>query len=100
MKYKNALARLGHALSRYIKLSPDKADKKYQLNKRNLPAIRNRHRPQHRRCQRYSEQCVAQSTNCPRTAIVNPYGLSVTVDVFSHNSALARRSYKNSERRR
>ena len=82
---KNALARLGHTLNSY--LSADKAKKQ----KHSVPS--SKHKPA-RRHQESSEQQGIQSTNRVRSCIVQPDGTMITVDVFNHQSAHARRRYR------
>lgn len=94
-KHSNALSRLGHALTRYLKTPPDNHSKP---DRRNLPAVRDKHRPQPQRHQQYSDQYGAESVNRARTAIVNPDGSYIAIDVYSHNVANARRKYRNIER--
>ena len=90
---KNALARLSRALSGYLKTaSVDKG------NKQKPPVPQSKHRPA-RRHQEYMEHQSQKSLNCVRSQVVNPDGSSITVEVVSHNSAYARRSYRNTQRR-
>ena len=84
---KNALAKLGHALSGYLKTaSADKGNRQKQ------PVSQSKHKPV-RRHQEYAERCGIQSINRVRSCIVQPDGTTVTVDVFNHHSAHARRWY-------
>lgn len=90
---KNALVRLGRALSGYFKtVSADKG------NKQKHPVPQSKHRPA-RRQQEYTEHQMQKSLNCVRSQVVNPDGSSITVEVVSHNSAHAIRRYRKTERR-
>ncbi|MBQ6115011.1 MAG: hypothetical protein IJL11_06505 [Synergistaceae bacterium] len=62
-KHSNALTRLGHALTRYLKTSPDNTNRRNQPDRRNFPAVRNKRRPQPHRHQQYSDQYGAESVN-------------------------------------
>lgn len=98
-KHSNTLTRLGHALTSYLKTSPDNTNRMSQPDRRNLPAVRNKRRHQPRRHQQYSEQYRAESVNRARTAIVNPDGSYIAIDIYSLNTANAKRRYRNIERR-
>lgn len=95
-KHSNVLTRLGYALTRYLKTSTDNPSKH---DRRNLSAVRSKHRLQPHRHQQYSDQYEAESVNRARTAIVNPDGSYIAIDVYSHNVAQARQRYRNIERR-
>ena len=96
MKKENALMKLGRAVSEYLKGKP--ASKRGKG--RNQPANNNRHsQPRHSRHKQYREEQKAQCVNGARSQIVNPDGTIITVDVYSHQSAQERRSYRKGERR-
>ena len=98
MKKENALMKLGRTLSEYLKGTP--ALKK--SDRRNQPAHNHnskQFKPRRRRHEEYREEQKAQNLNVARSQITNSDGTIITVDVYSHQSAHTKRSYRKSERR-
>ena len=100
MKKENALMKLGRTLSEYLKGTP--APKK--SDRRNQSAHNRNHnnkqfKPRRRRYEEYREEQKAQNLNVARSQITNSDGTIITVDVYSHQSAHTKRSYRKSERR-
>lgn len=98
MKKENALMKLGRAVSEYLKGTP----KPKKSDRRNQPAHNCNHKqfkPRHNRHEHYREEQKAQNLNVARSQISNPNGTIITVDVYSHQSCHAKRSYRKSERK-
>lgn len=98
MKKENALMKIGRAVSEYLKGTP--ALKK--SDRRNQPAHNHnskQFKPRRSRHEEYREEQKAQNLNVARSQIANPDGTIITIDVFSRQSAHAKRSYRKSERR-
>lgn len=100
MKKENALMKLGRAVSEYLKGTPAPE----RAKGRNQPAHNRNHnhkqsKPRCSRHEQYREEQKAQNLNVARSQIANPDGTIITVDVYSHQSCHAKRSYKRSERK-
>lgn len=93
---KNALAKLGCALTGFFKSSqPQQSKPARQIRKNNLPVPRRNNRPHSRRSHTYySDHSAIQSSNRVRTQIINPDGSCMSVDRSSYNAACRKINYR------